>query len=357
VTTASPAPASADLAIDLRAVSKTYKGRIRALQDVSMKVGRGEVFGLLGPNGAGKSTLVKILMTIVRTRHCEGAMLGRPVGDKRTLGRVGYLPEHLRFPDYLTGAQVLEFVGGLTQTPRAERRRRSGELLDLVGMTQWAKTPVRKYSKGMKQRIGVAQALINDPDVVLLDEPTDGVDPVGRRDIREILTRMREQGRAVVLNSHMLGEVEMVCDRVAILVQGTVRAEGALDELGAAQQHYEIVTAVSDDEGGRRAISETIESISAPWGDGQAPAGWDESRNLDGVALRLSGSTAHLLTLDPAPVQKVIDALRARSLVISNVRPVRPSLEDLFIQAVEDPETGKAHEPGADRKRKKKAKA
>src|SRR3954464_5369983 len=156
-------PAS-NLALDLSSVTKTYKGRIRALQGIDMRVHRGEVFGLLGPNGAGKSTLVKILMTVIRPTQARGTMLGAPVGHKGTLARVGYLPEHHRFPDYLTGAQVLDFYAAMAKVPRAERRRRAGELLELVGMSDWGAKKVRSYSKGMRQRIGIAQALMNEPD-------------------------------------------------------------------------------------------------------------------------------------------------------------------------------------------------
>ncbi|MCK6476890.1 MAG: ABC transporter ATP-binding protein [Phycisphaerales bacterium] len=205
-------------AIDLSHVSKTYGRKVRALRDIAMHVARGEIFGLLGPNGAGKSTLVKILMTVIRPSRADGTMLGGRIGDKSVLRRVGYLPEHHRFPEYLTGRQVIEFYGAMAEVPRRERRRRSVELLELVGMKEWGDTKVKGYSKGMRQRVGIAQALVNDPELVVLDEPTDGVDPVGRRDIRAILSRLREQGRTVFLNSHLLSELEMVCDRVAILV-------------------------------------------------------------------------------------------------------------------------------------------
>ncbi len=182
-------------AIDLHHVSKIYRRRIHALHDISLTVRRGEVFGLLGPNGAGKSTLIKIMMTVVRPTRAQGTLLGQPVGNKSTLASVGYLPENHRFPRYLTGRQTLEFFAALSGVDRLTRRRRSAELLDTVGMTPWADSKVASYSKGMMQRIGLAQALVNDPDLVLLDEPTDGVDPVGRRDIRDVLLRMRRTAR------------------------------------------------------------------------------------------------------------------------------------------------------------------
>src|SRR5690348_13356024 len=156
-----------------------------------MKVNRGEIFGLLGPNGAGKSTLVKIMTTIVRPTHAEGTILGNPVGHKPTLGRIGYLPENHRFPRYLTGRQTVEFFAALHKVDRRTRKRRAAELLETVGMAPDADRKTATYSKGMMQRIGLAQALVNDPALVVLDEPTDGVDPVGRRDIRDVIARLR----------------------------------------------------------------------------------------------------------------------------------------------------------------------
>jgi ABC-2 type transport system ATP-binding protein len=208
------------LAIDLSHVSKTYKGKVRALRGIEMHVNRGEVFGLLGPNGAGKSTLVKVLMTVIRPTKCTGTMLGRPVGDKAMLRQVGYLPEHHRFSDYLTGAQVLDFYGALLDCAAAGAEEAGRGLAGPGRHDRVGRQEGEELSKGMRQRIGVAQALINDPELVLLDEPTDGVDPVGRRDIRNVCTRLKEQGKTVFINSHLLSELELVCDRVAILVQG-----------------------------------------------------------------------------------------------------------------------------------------
>src|SRR5687767_14835647 len=176
---AHPSPSTPDdgLAIDLRNVTKVYKGKVHALRGIDMRVRRGEVFGLLGPNGAGKSTLVKIMMSVVRPTHARGTILGQPVAHKPTLARVGYLPENHRFPRYLTGRQILDLFGALAKVDRPTRRRRAAELLEVVGMSGSADRKISTYSKGMAQRIGLAQALINQPDLVVLDEPTDGVDP------------------------------------------------------------------------------------------------------------------------------------------------------------------------------------
>ena len=309
-----------DHAIDLDHVAKTYRGRVHALRGIQMKVRRGEIFGLLGPNGAGKSTLVKVLMTVISPTACRGTMLGEPVGRKGPLARVGYLPENPRFADYLTGRQVLDYFAALSGVPRATRRRRVPELLSLVGMTDWAGKRVGSYSKGMRQRVGLAQALVNDPQLVLLDEPTDGVDPVGRRDIREVLQRLKTEGKTVFLNSHLLSELEMVCDRVAILVQGLVSAQGTLDELTRGQQRYEVEVEEPDRFAGALAAI---------------------------PAAAVTGHTARIPSADPAAVQPIIDAARRAGLTIRTVRAFRPSLEDLFMQAVTDKE-GRALAPGAE---------
>ena len=310
--------------VDLQAVTKWYGRRVLALDGVSLRVGQGEIFGLLGPNGAGKSTLVKIIMTLVRPSAIAGTILGRPVGDRATLGRIGYLPEHPRLPWYLTGRQVVEFMGGLYGLEPRTCRRRAGELLEQVSMTDAADTRVTHYSKGMLQRVALAQALVADPELVLLDEPTDGVDPVGRREIRELLARLRRAGKTVFLNSHQLGELEMVCDRVAILNRGQLAAEGTMDELALGRGYYELV------------YSGTASPQRWPvsW-DGSGPgAGPHRGRSQEGVALELDGSTLRLATQEAAHVQGMIDALRQQGLVIESVRPIRPSLEDLFIETL-----------------------
>ncbi|HZW11141.1 MAG TPA: ABC transporter ATP-binding protein [Phycisphaerales bacterium] len=345
--------------IDLAHVAKTYRGKIHALKGISMRVRRGEVFGLLGPNGAGKSTLVKILMTVIRPSRCDGTMLGHPVGSRPVLRRVGYLPEHHRFPPYLTGAQVLDFYAAMTEVNRADRRRRTPELLELVGMRDWAKTKVSRYSKGMRQRVGIAQALMNDPDIVLLDEPTDGVDPVGRRDIRAIVQELRSRGKTVFLNSHLLSELEMVCDRVAILVGGQVASQGAIAELTAGQERYEIELALPPDGGttlGGTAVPAVLEQIGTALQPGPRAASAPDSSLAarrwhgtlaTGESLEVDHATLRVGTTDPAAIQHIVDALRARGLVIRSIRPHRPSLEDLFMQAVEKPNGGPGKEGGA----------
>jgi ABC-2 type transport system ATP-binding protein len=319
------------LAIDLHDVTKVYRGRVHALQGIEMRVGRGEVFGLLGPNGAGKSTLVKIMMSVVRPTYARGTILGQPVAHKATLGRIGYLPENHRFPRYLTGRQVLDFFGAMAKVDRATRKRRTGELLDTVGMTAAADRKISTYSKGMAQRIGLAQALMNDPDLVVLDEPTDGVDPHGRRDIREVLVRLRSAGKTVFVNSHLLSELEMVCDRVAILVGGRVARQGTIDELTIAKQRYEIevLPDPSRHEAFRSAMAGLFNgTLEAPTARGTLPGGhWVE---LQQFVLRVG-------TTDAADVQQMLDLLRGAGQVIRRVQLIRPTLEELFIDTVAAP--------------------
>jgi ABC-2 type transport system ATP-binding protein len=223
--------------VDVSNLRKTYteglifRRRVEALQGVSLAVEPGEIFGLLGPNGAGKTTLIKVLLGIVRKSDGDARLFDRPAGDRAARRRVGYLPESHRLPRHLTANTALDYYGGLSDVPRAEIRRRRPDLLRLVGLEKWGTTSVAKFSKGMQQRLGLAQAMLHDPDLLVLDEPTDGVDPGGRADIRRVLRQLKERGKTVFLNSHLLQELELVCDRVAILRKGRVERIGTLDEV------------------------------------------------------------------------------------------------------------------------------
>ncbi len=309
--------------IDLHDVAKTYRGKVHALRGIEMQVHRGEIFGLLGPNGAGKSTLVKIMMTVVRPTRAKGTLLGETIGNKPTLAKVGYLPEHHVLPKYLTGRQILEFYAALAKVPRRLRKKRATDLIGIVGLADWSKKKVSTYSKGMLQRLGVAQAMMNDPDLIVLDEPTDGVDPVGRRDIRDILVQLKDRKKTVFINSHLLSELEMVCDRVGILVQGRVAQQGTLDDLTADSRRYEIEIAGE-------------------------PPDWVQGD----PAIRVTAMTEHRKRLTimgdrPEAVQPIIDRLRGGDRTIISIKPVRETLEDLFMRAVTDPNTGKIIAPGA----------
>ncbi len=317
-----------ELAVNLKGVSKIYRRKVHALRNVSLQVRKGEVFGLLGPNGAGKSTLVKIMMTVVRPTAAAGTILGKPVGHKPTLTRVGYLPENHRFPRYLTGRQAIEFFAGLSGVPLAKRKKRAGELLEIVGMSEWGDTKVGQYSKGMMQRVGLASALAADPELIFLDEPTDGVDPVGRRDVRDVLLRLRNEGKTIFVNSHLLGELELVCDRVAVLVKGEVALQGTMNELTGRRQYYLFET--SNRENGPSRFNVALpgafaKETSATLQRGQLPGGqWCEA---EGAILRVGIS-------DPHEAQEILDALRRAGLVIKRMQVMRPSLEELFIEAV-----------------------
>ena len=324
--------------IDLDDVAKVYPRGVHALRGVAMQARPGEIFGLLGPNGAGKSTLVKIMMTVVRPTRASGTLLGRPIGHKPTLARVGYLPERVRLPPYLSGRQAVEFFAALAKVDRRTRRRRAAELLALVGLERWADAKIATYSKGMQQRVGLAQALANDPELVLLDEPTEGLDPVGRREIRELLAKLRDQGKTVFLNSHLLGEVERVCDRVAILLAGKVIRQGTIEDLTAGSEHYEIDLGNGDGPSLRPAIRTALgwEPAVPPASSGAAGPAAETGKLPSGETLQLAGTTLRIITGNPVRVQPVIDALRRGGLVIHAVRPVRQTLEDFFSQTVTD---------------------
>lgn len=297
-------------AVDLIDVRKTYGRNVHALRGVNIQVGRGEIFGLLGPNGAGKSTLVKIMMTVVKPTHALGTVLGRPLGHRGKLARTGYLPEDHRFPGYLTGAQVLDFYGAMAKVPRATRRTRAAELLDVVGMTQWASTRIDHYSKGMLQRVGIAQALVNDPEFVVLDEPTDGLDPVGRRDVRNLFQELRRKGRTIFLNSHLLSELEMVCDRVAILVDGLVARQGTLHDLTEHTVEYRVT------------FSGDVKPVA------------DKLRTME---VTVQGNVATLRGHDASKANALIDLLRSAGVLIESVQPHRFSLEDVLVEAMSQP--------------------
>jgi ABC-2 type transport system ATP-binding protein len=340
-----------DLAIDLHDVAKTYKRRVQALRGIRMQVRRGEIFGLLGPNGAGKTTLVKIIMTVIHPTRAEGTVLGRPMGHKPTLAKVGYLPENDSFPPYFTAQQALEYYAAMAKVDRPTRKRRAAELLSMVGMSGWAKVKVGTYSKGMQQRVGLAQALVNDPQLIVLDEPTDGLDPVGRREVRGVLRRLRDEGKTIFLNSHLLSEVEQVCDRVAILVEGQVVRQGTLEDLTSRGRYYEIELHGAPTEGLREAIRAALPCelhASNPKASPLLPGAVavvavpvEKGTLAAGQAVELEGNVVRIHTDQPAAIQPVIDALRRRDLTIHSVRLIRQSLEDFFIETVADLHNGR----------------
>jgi ABC-2 type transport system ATP-binding protein len=231
---AAAATAAASPAIHCVELTRHF-GRTVAVAGLTMTMPRGEVFGFLGPNGAGKTTAVKLLLGLLRPTGGEGWVLGQPIGEVAVRRRVGYLPELFRFQPWLSGGEVLRLHCELACLPRAGWRSEIDRVLGLVGLAERAGDRVRTYSKGMQQRLGLAAALLGDPELVFLDEPTSALDPVGRYDVRQVIHHLRERGTAVFLNSHLLTEVEMVCDRVAMVDRGRVIATGTLDELLGGQ--------------------------------------------------------------------------------------------------------------------------
>ncbi len=308
------------IAIEVSDLRKTYRSgffgrrRVDALCGVSLRVQKGEIFGLLGPNGAGKTTLIKVLLGIVRQTGGAAAMLSRPVGDRRCRRSVGYLPEAHRFPQHHTGNTALDYFGGLSGLSRREIRQKRPALLELVGLGKWGTMPVRKYSKGMQQRLGLAQAMLHDPDLLILDEPTDGVDPIGRKDMREILQQLQDQGKTVFINSHLLQEVELVCDRVAILDKGLVRRSGRIDELTQTSDNAVTLTLVGSEANVRKALATQPISTITP----------GANRHL----------TVTLALADQQAIDQCVDSLRGGGISIVALSSSRRSLEDAFLDII-----------------------
>lgn len=233
--------------------------KIESLKSCSLSVYEGETFGLLGPNGAGKTTLLKTLLGIIRATSGKAVLLGRPIGDRTVKQRIGYLPENAYYYDYLTGWEFLQFAAGLFQIPSAVQKQRIPQLLDMVGLDRKTarKKQLRQYSKGMLQRIGMAQALINDPELVFLDEPMSGLDPMGRYQVREIILSLKKQGKTIFFNSHVLSDVEQICDRIAILARGELICMGSLDEILGGADIYQVIVRGGD----REALNPWIDEL------------------------------------------------------------------------------------------------
>jgi ABC-2 type transport system ATP-binding protein len=302
-------------AVELRGLSKSYSSKW-ALRDLSLTVGRGEVFGFLGPNGAGKTTTVKILLGLVRPSGGEALLLGRPAGDPEARRRVGYLPENFRFHDWMTGRELLDFHGRLAGMAPAWRRQRADEVIELVGLAGRGDDRIRGYSKGMTQRIGLAQALMARPELVILDEPTSALDPLGRREVRDLIRGLKAEGTTVFLNSHLLGEVEMVCDRVAIVDRGRVLRSGRLDDLAGRRPELRLQL---------DRVDEPLLALLSRYGEAR-PAAADGGRPGGAVVLALD---------DLCRAPDVAEAVVAAGYRLHALVPAQRSLEDVFVELVQ----------------------
>jgi len=296
--------------IQTEGLVKEYRGKVRALKGVSLRVEPGEIYGLLGRNGAGKTTLVKILLGIVRPTSGSASLLGQPAGATAVRYQIGYLPEDHRFPEYHTGYSLLDFYAALLGVPRAERRRRIPLVLEMMNLTHRMHSKIRTYSKGMKQRIGIAQALLHKPAVLFLDEPTDGVDPVGRREIRQILQGLKSEGKTIFINSHLLGEVEMLCDRVGIMELGQLVREGNITSLTREKGRFQLRLA-----------------------DGQSVPDAD-LRRLGYEVLPGPNGFWELLLRDNQDIDPVVDLLRSKGLSLRHLVEKRQTLEEIFLATV-----------------------
>ena len=285
------------------------KRNVRALDDLTLSVSGGQIFGFLGGNGAGKTTTIKILMGLLFPTGGNASILGKPIGDVSMHRKIGYCPENPYFYDYLSARELMNYFGELFGYPKTNRKKRTDDLLDLVGLEEKARDrQLRKFSKGMLQRVGLAQALINDPEIVFLDEPMSGLDPMGRREIRELIAGLRVQGKTVFMSTHILSDIEALCDEVAILRHGKLAAKGNLQEL-------------LTNENERQGFEVTIANIDVSKLRSAVPSSIDMTDHASGSIVTCS---------DETEVESVISAARSAGGKLVSVQQIRQSLEDLF---------------------------
>ncbi len=306
-------------AIETTNLTKVYtssfgKKKVEALTNLNLNVAGGMIFGLLGPNGAGKTTLIKLLLSIIFPTNGSAKILNEDITNYHIKKRVGYLPENHKYPSYLNGGDVLQFFGKLSGLEGEYLNKRIDELLALVNLSKWKKTKVKNYSKGMMQRLGLAQALLNDPELIFLDEPTDGVDPIGRKEIRDILLELKTKGKTIFLNSHLLSEVELITDRVGILNKGKLLKEGTVSELTEKKEEYKI-------------------SVEGDGIDKLSP------EILNGINLtKMQNGFYSLRVIDTQELNKVLDLLRNNGVVIKEFSQQKNTLEEMFISLIEEAE-------------------
>lgn len=303
-----------DYAIETESLTKVFRSRwkrreVRAVDGITIQVPRGTTYGLLGPNGAGKTTFVKLLLSAVHASGGSARLFGRDSHIAEARRPVGYLPENHRFPTYFTGEGMLDFYAALSGMERTPRRKRIPELLDLVGLAKWGSVRIGKYSKGMLQRLGLAQALMHSPALLLLDEPSDGVDPIGRRQIREILHELERQGTTIFINSHLLVEVELFCREVAILRQGKVALVGNVKDLTAGSG-YKLVAS-----GAGESLIEALRAKAA--------------------SIATQNGSAEFLFATRELANQAIDLLRSEQCVIESLSVSSSTLEEVFVRTVD----------------------
>ncbi len=308
--------------IEIENLSKDYevgfwkKKKVRALDGLNLQVEGGQIFGFLGGNGAGKTTTIKILMSLMYPSTGTARILGRDISDVKMHSRIGYCPENPYFYDYLKARELMNYFGELFGLDKHKRNQKTEELLTKVGLEEkdWNKQ-LRKFSKGMLQRVGLAQALINEPEIVFLDEPMSGLDPIGRREIRELIAELREKGTTVFMSTHILSDIEALCDNVAILRGGKLAATGNLNDLltkSGEQQIYEI----------------TVKGV-------PAEVLQNEIKNISGATVSAKPNGANIQVLDEKDIDKVLPIVRNANGSLISVQPVRQSLEELFVKETE----------------------
>lgn len=286
--------------------------RKRVLHGIDLQVHRGEVFAFIGPNGAGKTTLLKVLLGLIRATEGHASILGSDVRETAVRSRIGFLPESPYFYDFLTGREILDFYAKISGVEGSTRDRRVDELLESVGLSHAGDLRLRSYSKGMLQRVGIAQALVHDPEIVFLDEPMSGLDPVGRKEIRDLILQLHSSGKTVFMNTHILSDVEVICDRVAIIAEGRIVHEGFVHDLpGCEGQFYDInVTGLTPE------LAEFLQ------GEFRA--------ELRGRSERVE------IRVPEKSVDEVLGRVLAQGGAVRGVTPVRAALEDLFLRAIHD---------------------
>ena len=311
------------IVIEIENLTKDYevgfwkKKKVRALDDLNLKVEGGQIFGFLGGNGAGKTTTIKILMRLLFPSAGAARILGHNISDVKTHSRIGYCPENPYFYDYLTARELMNYFGELFGLDNSKRKQKTEELLTKVGLDEkdWNKQ-LRKFSKGMLQRVGLAQSLINEPEIVFLDEPMSGLDPIGRREVRELIAELREKGTTVFMSTHILSDIEALCDNVAILRQGRLAATGNLDALltqSGETQTFEI----------------NVKNVSAERLK-------DEIGKITGAAVSAKANGANIQITEEKDIERVLQITREAGGKLVSVQPVKQSLEELFVKETEN---------------------